>query len=72
MTPTLLHNQAMKTEIASSSSSRKNSPRPAARPAQDAEERCFVVQVTFSGGFYTAECESIGLVTEEKTYEALV
>lgn len=31
----------------------------------------FVVEVTFDDGIYTACCDEIGLVTEEKTYEAL-
>jgi hypothetical protein len=62
----------METETAPLPVARKNSPRPMACSAQDACERCFVVQVTFSDGFYIAECEAIGLVTEEKTYEALV
>jgi hypothetical protein len=31
----------------------------------------YVVEVVFEDGIYTAQCAEIGLVTEEKTYEAL-
>jgi hypothetical protein len=31
----------------------------------------FIVDVIYENGIYTAQCDEIGLVTEEKTYEAL-
>lgn len=31
----------------------------------------FIVEVIYEDGIYTAQCSEIGLVTEERTYEAL-